>query len=417
AAGKHGEKEKKEMRAAGIIMECSPFHEGHAYLLQKTREESGADYLVVVMSGDYVQRGEPAVFDKYIRAEQILRAGADLVLELPLYAACGSAEYFARGSIDLLEKLGVITDLWFGSESGDTDRLADCARALETAESGRQDGASAPSSPYRERLRTELRAGRPFPEARAAALGDILPAEPNDLLGVEYCRALQSRRSAIRPCAVKRIDVPPATARRKALLENRSGLGPAAAAQVPLYPLCPDDFSSALLYALRMQEDALEKYADVSGDLSDRIRNLLPRFRGFSRFVDLLKTRNLTRTRVSRCLLHILLRMEQDRLDAFRRDGYALYARPLALRRDASPLLSSIRRNASVPFLSKPAKAGGLLTGDALRLWKDEIRAEELYTLILAGSIPESWSGTACAGPVPRAAGRRLIVLPGSSAF
>ena len=124
------------MKVTGIIMECNPFHEGHAYLLRQARRLTQADYIVVAMSGDFVQRGEPAVFDKYIRAEQILRAGADLVLELPLYAACGSAEYFAHAGIALLDKLGVVTDLCFGSESGDIDQLQQCARILSLAEDG-----------------------------------------------------------------------------------------------------------------------------------------------------------------------------------------------------------------------------------------------------------------------------------------
>ena len=124
----------KLMTVTGIIMECNPFHEGHAYLLEEARRQTGADYIIVVMSGDYVQRGEPAVFDKYIRAEQILQAGADLVLELPLYAACGSAEYFARGGIALLDRLGVVTDLCFGSESGDTEYIMKYARMLTLAE-------------------------------------------------------------------------------------------------------------------------------------------------------------------------------------------------------------------------------------------------------------------------------------------
>ena len=133
------------MRVTGIIMECNPFHEGHDYLLKEARRITQADYIIVVMSGDYVQRGEPAVFDKYIRADQVLKAGADLVLELPLYMACGSAEYFARGGIFQLEKLGVVTDLCFGSETGDLDHLAQCARILSLAED-----TEGPVSPFQE---------------------------------------------------------------------------------------------------------------------------------------------------------------------------------------------------------------------------------------------------------------------------
>lgn len=410
------------MAVTGIIMECNPFHEGHAYLLREARRRTGADYVVVAMSGDFVQRGEPAVFDKYLRAEQILRAGADLVLEMPLYAACGSAEYFARGGISLLEAAGVVTDLCFGSESGDTAHLMECARLLEAAEkespqgggknSGARDGSEKqPAAPsYREGLLSGLRAGLPFPAARDAALCKALPASPNDLLGAEYCRALLSTGSSIRPLAIPRIDAPSATSRRRALLENRGpslqhrregGVG--AGQGGPAFPLGPDDFSSYLIYALRMEEELLEQYVDVSPDFADRIRNLLPAYRSYTQFTDLLKTRNLTRTRVSRSLLHILLRMRKDRLSQLEGAGFSLYLRPLALRREAAPLLSSVRRSSSAPFLPKLSRAGTLLSPAALGFLKEEIRAQELYGLALyaAGGSPR------CS----RAAQRRLTAL------
>ena len=156
-------------------MECNPFHEGHAFILREARRITQADYIIAAMSGDFVQRGEPAVFDKYIRAEQILQAGADLVLEIPLYAACGSAEYFARGGINLLEKLGVVTDLCFGSESGDFDNLMRCAQTIAAAE---RKGAPESTAVYREKLQAGLKGGMPFPAARAAALEHFFREEP-----------------------------------------------------------------------------------------------------------------------------------------------------------------------------------------------------------------------------------------------
>ena len=111
------------MRTAGIIAECNPFHEGHAHLLRRARSVSGADYVIVVLSGDYVQRGAPAIQDKYLRTRAVLEGGADLVLELPLYYACGAADYFARGAVTLLARLNVVTDLVFGSESADLNAL------------------------------------------------------------------------------------------------------------------------------------------------------------------------------------------------------------------------------------------------------------------------------------------------------
>ena len=452
------------MKVTGIIMECNPFHEGHAYLLREARRLTGADYLVVAMSGDFVQRGEPAVFDKYIRAEQILHAGADLVLELPLYAACGSAEYFARGGIALLDRLGVVTDLCFGSESGDIGNLLLCARILADAEGreglsfegaegreglsfegaeGREGLSFEGADLYREYLQAGLKSGMPFPAARAAALEQAFvqvrtggqeenegplqyPTLPNDLLAVEYCRALCLLGSSIRPHAIPRISVPSATQRRQSLLQNREELFPpaggprsgtgsdripdlprTAVTQVPLFPIGPDDFSRQLMYALRMKEGELETYADVSEDLASRIRKSLMQYAGFNSFCDLVKTRNLTRTRISRCLVHILLQMKQERLDTLQSQGMALYVRPLAINRAAAPLLSAVSRKSSLPFLSRLSAAPGLLTPSALSFLEEEIRAEDLYCLTLASAAGAS-ARAGSIPPVPAALQRKI---------
>ncbi len=491
------------MTVTGIIMECNPFHEGHAYLLKEARRRTGADYIVVALSGDYVQRGEPAVFDKYIRAEQVLRAGADLVLELPLYAACGSAEYFARGAVALLDRLGVVTDLCFGSESGDTDYIMRNARLLALAEDGihsvedesvsaqggtisAEDGINTSEEPcvsseegvfrYRLYLQSGLRKGLSFPAARAAALeaaflcpstegsknlasvsedsmaiasvpedsiirasvsedsktlasapeadrckgtfrtseGSGYPASPNDLLAVEYCRALLSSGSSIRPHAIPRIEVPSATERRAQLYKERRQGSFAAlnlfpghqisqqqdlsgqktgmdhcypdrfwVKDVPLFPLFPDDFSYQLLYALGMFKDDAQRFADISDDLAERIRKLLPRYTGFTQFRDLLKTRNLTLTRVSRSLLHLLLGIEKEKMDRLQSLGMALYARPLALNRSSGPLYSMISSRSSIPFISRLSSAGSLLNKEEMAFLEEEIRAEELYTMTL----------------------------------
>ena len=106
------------MKVTGLITEYNPFHNGHLYHIQKSKEYTDADYIIVVMSGDYVQRGTPAVIDKYLRAQMALEAGADLVLLLPVAYSCASAEYFAIGAVSLLDKLGIVNSICFGSESG-----------------------------------------------------------------------------------------------------------------------------------------------------------------------------------------------------------------------------------------------------------------------------------------------------------
>ena len=118
------------MRTVGIIAEYNPFHNGHAYQIRKAKELTNADYCVVVMSGDFVQRGAPALMDKYLRTECALRNGADLILELPVCFALSSAETFARGAITLLDRLGIVDAVCFGSECGDINVLRDFAKEL-----------------------------------------------------------------------------------------------------------------------------------------------------------------------------------------------------------------------------------------------------------------------------------------------
>ncbi len=409
------------MKVTGIIMECNPFHEGHAYILREARRLTEADYIIVAMSGDFVQRGEPAVFDKYVRAEQILNAGADLVLEIPLYAACGSAEYFARGGIGLFEKTGVVTDLCFGSESGDLDRLLRCAGLLNIAE---QNDYSDAAVTYRAKLQAALKDGMPFPAAREQALKKLFadddihyPSSPNDLLGLEYCRALLLSGSSIRPHAIDRIDVPSATQRRSGLLLDRgrqsfsgSDIPQTSVRQVPVFPVSPDDFSEQLMYALKMQQKELDSFLDISPDLAIRIRKQLGSYPGFSAFCDLIKTKNLTRTRVSRSLLHILLQIRQERLTALQAAGLILYMRPLALSRAAAPLLAAIRSNSSIPFLSKLSESDSLLSPKAFSFLEEEMRAEDLYCLTLAKAAGQFLTDQDLPLPVPGAFQRKIPV-------
>ena len=180
------------MKVTGIIAEYNPFHQGHAYHLSRARELTGADRVLVVMGGNFMQRGEPAIIDKYTRTEMALRNGADLVLELPAASATGSAEYFAEGAVELLDASGVVNELCFGSELGELEPLEKAAELLlEEPED------------YQELLRAELKKGKTFPEARETALSAFLPeqsllASPNNILAIEYIKALKRRKSSIR---------------------------------------------------------------------------------------------------------------------------------------------------------------------------------------------------------------------------
>lgn len=404
------------MRTVGIIAEYNPFHSGHEYHLQEAKKQAAADYAVIVMSPDFVQRGTPAVFDKYTRAEMALRAGADLVLELPVCYACGSAEFFAEGAVALLDQLGVLDTLCFGSEQPDTSLFLQAADFL----------LNEPAS-YRLHLQALLKSGMTFPQARAKALLAENPSlaallgMPNNVLGVEYCKALQKFSSAIRPLPICRKgngydsttldgEFCSATALRQALLVP-APKAPASNADSllsyipencrPLFekaaqtPVFPDDLLPFLIPKL-LERDAFSEVLDISSDLSDRIAKT--RFscigHSYGEIVELLKTRQLTQVRIQRALLHLILGLLSEDLRAFRADQTIYYAKVLGFRSSASPLLHRIKKSSQIPLIVKSAKAASCLKEycgsktssleNANRMYHQDLFASHLYRSILS---------------------------------
>lgn len=374
------------MKAAGIIAECNPLHEGHRYLIREAREQTGADYVVIAMSGDYVQRGAPSILSREERAAALLSDGADLVLQLPLYVSCSGADYFARGAIALLNSLGVVSDLVFGSESGNLEALEKAARTLSE-----EDDA------YRASLREALRRGKTYAQARSSASGRLLPDTPNDLLGTEYLIALGTSSGRMRPHTVLRTPCRSASDIREELIRTRQNTDPF---------LCRDDFSDLLLHSLCAADSAddLCRFLDVSHDLAGRILRELPFYSDFSSFCSAVKTRNYTYTRVSRALLHILLGMTSETMERFD-TGWGLcgWIRPIGFKKSAGPLLHAIAASSSVPFLDKLSRAGQVLPGDLYAILREELRAEFLYDLMAAKRTGQSREG------VPSAFAKPLI--------
>ena len=155
------------MNVTAVIAEYNPFHNGHLYQLDTIRQTHDADLIIVVMSGDFTQGGIPAIVDKYERCQMALENGADLVFELPVYFALGSAEYFAQGAVSLIDKLGVVDFLHFGSESGDIDLMYQFTNRMLANE----------SDAYKAALNRYLKRGYSFPAARDRALSELLPAD------------------------------------------------------------------------------------------------------------------------------------------------------------------------------------------------------------------------------------------------
>lgn len=392
------------MKTVGIIAEYNPFHKGHAYHIAKAKELTGADYCIVVMSGDFVQRGAPALLDKYQRAEAALCCGADLVLELPIYYSLGSAEYFASGAAALLDRLGVVDSLCFGSECGDIDLLSQFAEAMLQE-----------SPVFQETMKRRLKEGLSYPVARSAALIADNPSlaahiktlkTPNNILGIEYCKALKKRGSRIVPCTLPRngagyhsadLNFPCCSA--LAIREALAGSASLDALRIHLpepawrimsqnagisFPIFPDDFSLPLHYQLlTQQERGFTQHPDIDSGLSDRIRAKLPNFRSLSDFCDQLKTKDRTYTRISRSLMYILLHMEADSLHQFVSEDYVYYARMLGFCKEAAPLLSAIKKNSTLPLVSKLADAAALLSENGRQLLAQDVYASHIYESVV----------------------------------
>lgn len=377
------------MKIVGLIAEYNPFHNGHQFHIKKAKEITGADCVIVVMSGNFVQRGTPAIMPKHLRTEAALNAGASLVIELPVCYATSSAEAFAYGAVSLLDKLGCVDAICFGSECGDISKLSQLAEII-----------SKEPSEYKDLLLSSLRKGDSYPLARQKALKkylntpmlDEIMSHPNNILGIEYLKALYKLESKIEPYTITRIssyyhdvdlqeEYSSASAIRKTISENGLDL---LANQVPensislfrkyyqkRYPIVSNDFSLLLKYRLLTEtKTSLVDYLDVSEELANRIVNRLNQYQNFEQFCDLLKTKEVTYTRISRALLHILLGIKKTDMTEI------TYAHILGFQKNAADVLTKIKANASILLLTK-------LTNEDTPMLLQDIYASNLYESVI----------------------------------
>ena len=379
------------MKTVAVIAEFNPFHNGHAGILRKAKEITGADYCLVVMSGDFCQRGEAALIEKYTRTRMALANGADAVFELPHYYALGSAEYFALGAVSLLQKLGVVDTLVFGSECAQIGRLHTIARIL----------ADEPPA-FRLHLQRNLKQGDDFPTARMKALAICMPEdkkgaklieEKNNLLGVEYIKQIMKLKARIEPVTVKRTAGVDAFSIRQSLLSQQKRIRKA---QMPEscamllrdYPshagyayAVQEEIFPGLVHVLSLEnEEGVAKIADVGPELAARIYKTLPGVLNLQDFIAALHTKDLTQARVRRALMHIFLHMPQSSYDTLLRKR-TVYARVLGFKKSASPLLNRIKAEGKVPLITRLAQAKKQLADDpqALTLLREDIRASFVY--------------------------------------
>ena len=492
------------MKVAAIVAEFNPFHNGHAWLIEQAKKARSADYVVIIMSGNFVQRGEPAVADKFLRTKMALLCGADLVLELPTPFATASAREFARAAVALSDQTGIVDELVFGVE-GLPDSIKKTAEPAELLDALSQtaDVLLIEEPLFQQQLKALLRGGMNYPRAREAALHAFtdfsesteasktacpkhvksvcaseaapehrteigphaaLLSSPNNVLALEYLQALKLRTSAIRPVPVLRqgdgyhseatsgSPFASATALRSMLLSSKDVSPYVPPALSSFYQFeraadkadTPDEANTAasdialsdtgvldavpsnsgltdfsrphwlstsaldvplqhcLLAHLRAGTD-FSRFADVSAEIAGRLRRSAGRICSFDQRVEQLWTKQYTRSRISRALLHVLLGITKEQTEAQKQRGYHDFIRILGFSNAArAELLPALKQHAALPVITRAAAHKEMLA--------DEIYYSDFYYALQAGNSRNSQPAV-MAGSVKNELQRRIEIV------
>ncbi len=369
------------MKICAIICEYNPFHNGHLYQLREAKRLSGADALLCVMSGNFVQRGEAAVLEKHLRAKHAVLAGADLVIELPTLFATSTAELFAKGAIRLIASIPDVDTLCFGAENADAEAFLSAAKLLN-------DEPPDVSAQIKELTAKGLSYAKARATAYAPYLGNEILTSPNNVLGVEYARAILSAKANIRLFPIKRVgsgynesnltgEYSSATAIRKAIVEK-----------TPYEAALPSFVAAELPEKLEEKLDGLEKYAILQNtaeeiarvcDCTEGLENAFKKAAEASApLVETLTSPRYTSARIRRIALQNLLGIEE----ALVRDCLKapLYLRVLAAKKERKEVLTAVSRS-MFPTLIR-GKDAAFLEGAAKSCLERDFFAEKLYGLL-----------------------------------
>ena len=364
------------MKACGIVAEYNPLHTGHVYQMNKARQISQADCIIVVMSGNFVQRGEPAVIDKYARTRAALKAGADIVIELPVYYALSSAENFARGAVLTLNEMKAAS-ICFGAETDNADRLAKISHAIISE-----------SPEYKAILNKALAEGLSYPAARQTALLEYLPeckdiiSGSNNILAIEYIKAILGNNLNMTYYPVLRegagynddtdnAEFASAFGIRKMLMSDehdrlKTYLTPVMYEEISNSkncPLFPDDFSNIFnhkMIFLKQQcninhtdfAEKLAEYEDITAELANRFAAAFTGRDNIAEFAMKVKSKNIVYSRICRCIMHIILEIRKSMSDLY---NNIPYIRLLGFNKTGQLYLGSIKKELDVPFITKAA--------------------------------------------------------------
>lgn len=378
------------MKVSGIICEYNPLHKGHCYHINKTRNH-GADAIVCVMSGNFVQRGDFAIMRKHARAESAILAGADLVLELPTPWAIASAEGFARGAIGILNALGIVSHLSFGCELDNTSKLTQVAELLLTEE-------------FYKNIRIELKSGCSFAAARENVVAENCPElsallqTPNNILAIEYIKALLASSSLIKPEAIKREgcahdadevtgSFASASAIRKMIYDGNFSFAypymtlesmqiferECTAGLAPVLQKSAD--RTILSHLKRMSKTDFLNVPDVSEGLEVRLCHAVCNAKTLDEAISAAKTKRYAHSRIRRVFLAAFLSMSRETSASL-----PSYARVLAFNDTGRTLLKMCHKSALIPIITKPADVHKFGVSDAFS--KEALRTE-LYSLFM----------------------------------
>lgn len=380
----------------GIIAEYNPFHNGHKHHLEESMKLTNSTHSVAVMSGHFLQRGEPALIDKWTRASMAVSSGVDLVLELPHMYSSQSAEIFSLGGILTLEACGVINSICFGSESSNLEKLSKIADvlALEPPE-------------FKELLQKKLKSGISFPKAREEALKEMFNEDSfsfpsNDILGIEYLKALFKLKSSIKPFCIARREagyhstdmigsICSATAIRNYLKENKSlnqlkDFVPNETFKI-LSSKNLDDFMfldktfQILKYAALTND--ISSIFDVSEGLENSILRELKNSPSLEDALNNIKSKRYSMTRIKRCLINLLTGISKDMMKRVLSDDLNLpYLRVLAFNSKGREILKEMKSKSKTPIIIKPSDFKASSKYEEL-LFNQDLKATDIYNLIL----------------------------------
>ena len=376
------------MKICALVAEYNPFHLGHLKHIDYIKNELGAENIVVIMSGNFTQRGEPAVLNKYTRAKHAVIAGADAVIELPAVFATANAETFATGAINILDDLSAIDGLCFGVESGDKEQFFSLASAMLDE-----------SKEFKRILKGHLESGVSLAKAKFLTVKELNGEEfseelislPNNILGLEYAKAILKRNSGIQAfpmlregdhnSLVLKKGITSATSIRQKIKELKlkklkKSLPPYVYGDLTPYPYAFDKITTAAL--ITATKEQLAEIPDCTEGLENRIKALIKDNKNIDALVEKIATKRYTASRIRRIFTANLLGITQEFTDECK--NAHLYAKVLAVNKDNKEIISMLAKNSRIPVITRKSDIAQLKK-TAEKCYDLDVKASDLYNL------------------------------------